>query len=166
MLNTDNHIIRYLQGCQVLSWLSGLGSPIFKIITMKLLPLKPCQSCWETFEPHGKHQYFCSEECAKKESGKRGRLRREKSLIDGSGGAYLKLRFTILRRDNFTCQYCGRNAQDGAVLHIDHIQPKTKGGKLVIDNLITSCLECNLGKRDILLSKREQEKLKSKIGVL
>ena len=30
----DNHIIRCLQGCQVLSWLSGLGSPIFRINAM------------------------------------------------------------------------------------------------------------------------------------
>ena len=36
MLIIDNHIIRCLQGCQVLSWLSGLGSPIFRISTMKI----------------------------------------------------------------------------------------------------------------------------------
>lgn len=34
MLVIDSHIIRCLQGCQVLSWLSGLGSPIFRISNM------------------------------------------------------------------------------------------------------------------------------------
>lgn len=60
--------------------------------------------------------------------------------------AYSKLRFTILERDNFTCQYCGRTPQDGVKLHIDHIIPKSKGGSDKKDNLITACEECNLSK--------------------
>ena len=35
MMVKDSHIICFLQGCQVLSWLSGLGSPIFRINRMK-----------------------------------------------------------------------------------------------------------------------------------
>jgi len=52
----------------------------------------------------------------------------------------------IFKRDNFKCQYCGRSQQEGAVLEIDHIIPKSKGGTDDIDNLITSCRECNRGK--------------------
>jgi 5-methylcytosine-specific restriction endonuclease McrA len=64
------------------------------------------------------------------------------------------LRFKVLARDKFTCHYCGRTPQDGAKLQVDHIHPRSQGGKDVLDNLITSCLECNLGKSDVLLSQR------------
>lgn len=132
----------------------------------KLMPMRPCEYCWETFEPYTYNQKYCSRECAKKEIGRRERIKRKKAFVDGTGGTYLKMRFIVFRRDNFTCQYCGRTVQDGTVLHIDHIQPKTKDGKLTVDNLITSCFECNEGKRDVVLTAREQEKLKSKIKVL
>jgi len=71
----------------------------------------------------------------------------------------LKLRFEILKRDNFKCQYCGRNVkEDGVKLQIDHIQPKNKGGTDNPENLITSCFECNLGKSDVLLENRKYSK--------
>lgn len=62
-----------------------------------------------------------------------------------------KLRFEVYKRDNFTCQYCGRKAPD-VVLNIDHIVPVSKGGTNDIMNLITSCFECNNGKSNIPLS--------------
>lgn len=37
------------------------------------------------------------------------------------------------------------------LLHIDHIKPVAAGGTNELTNLITSCLPCNLGKRDIPL---------------
>lgn len=58
-----------------------------------------------------------------------------------------KLRFAALSRDDFTCQYCGRKAPD-VVLHVDHIVPVAKGGTDDMDNLITACRDCNLGKSD------------------
>jgi 5-methylcytosine-specific restriction endonuclease McrA len=61
-----------------------------------------------------------------------------------------KLRFQILKRDNFICQYCGRKAPE-VELEVDHIYPESKGGKYVEDNLITSCRDCNIGKSDFLL---------------
>jgi len=63
----------------------------------------------------------------------------------------LKLRFSILERDGFRCGYCGKKA-DSTNLHIDHIIPKSKGGTNHPDNLRTSCIECNLGKSDVLLN--------------
>ncbi len=57
----------------------------------------------------------------------------------------LKVRFEVFKRDNFTCQYCGRKAPN-VILHLDHIFPKSKGGKNEKENYITSCEECNLGK--------------------
>lgn len=58
-------------------------------------------------------------------------------------------RFHIFQRDNFTCQYCGKTRKNGTRLEIDHIIPKSKGGKDTVDNLITSCSECNLDKMTI-----------------
>lgn len=62
-----------------------------------------------------------------------------------------KKRFEIFKRDKFTCQYCGSKSPD-VVLEVDHINPVSKGGKDVILNLITSCFDCNRGKKDIKLS--------------
>jgi hypothetical protein len=62
------------------------------------------------------------------------------------------LRFSVLNRDGFRCQYCGRSAKEGAILQVDHIHPRSKGGKTISENLTTACWECNIGKRDTLLS--------------
>lgn len=64
-----------------------------------------------------------------------------------------KVRFEIFKRDLFTCQYCGRSTPE-VELQIDHIIPQAKGGGDDVDNLITSCSECNYAKNDILLSDR------------
>lgn len=55
------------------------------------------------------------------------------------------VRFEVFKRDNFTCQYCGKSAPD-VILHIDHIHPVAGGGGCDIINLLTSCVDCNLGK--------------------
>lgn len=74
-----------------------------------------------------------------------------------------KVRFEVFKRDSFKCQYCGSSAPD-AVLHVDHIEPISKGGDNSIINLITACDTCNLGKSDIFLSddsaiKKQKEQL-------
>lgn len=56
-----------------------------------------------------------------------------------------KTRFEILKRDKFTCQYCGKRAPD-VLLEVDHVEPVVKGGKSTLLNLITSCEDCNRGK--------------------
>ena len=58
------------------------------------------------------------------------------------------LRYDIMKRDNFKCQYCGASpAKDSDVeLQIDHIIPVSKGGDNSIDNLKTICNHCNIGK--------------------
>ncbi len=59
-----------------------------------------------------------------------------------------KLRYTILKRDNFKCCACGASpAKDPSVeLHIDHIIPWSKGGETTLENLQTLCSRCNIGK--------------------
>lgn len=56
-----------------------------------------------------------------------------------------KLRFEVFKRDSFTCQYCGRRAPE-VVLHCDHIEPVANDGPTDILNLVTACIDCNLGK--------------------
>ena len=65
-----------------------------------------------------------------------------------------KLRFEILKRDCFTCQYCGLKGPDVPidVFRIDHINPVVKGGDNNILNLVTSCFDCNAGKGPVPLS--------------
>jgi 5-methylcytosine-specific restriction endonuclease McrA len=46
----------------------------------------------------------------------------------------------IFYRDNFTCQYCGRQPQ---ALTIDHVRPRFQGGGHSWDNLVTACMPCN-----------------------
>ena len=62
------------------------------------------------------------------------------------------LRFEILKRDSFTCQYCGRSAPN-VTLHIDHIIPWSKVKEHKIENLQVACSDCNLGKSDKLLNE-------------
>jgi hypothetical protein len=58
----------------------------------------------------------------------------------------LRTRFLIFSRDNYRCQICGRSAQDGATLEIDHKTPVANGGNGNRENLWTLCFECNRGK--------------------
>ena len=62
-----------------------------------------------------------------------------------------KLRFDVFKRDEFQCVYCGAHPPS-VVLQIDHIHPVAEGGSNEIDNLITSCQPCNLGKGVSLLT--------------
>ena len=61
-----------------------------------------------------------------------------------------KLRFEIFKRDNFSCQYCGKTPPQ-VTLEIDHINPKKLKGDDDINNLITACFDCNRGKKHIPL---------------
>ena len=58
------------------------------------------------------------------------------------------MRYNVLKRNNFRCQICGRSAQDGVTLEVDHIIPISKGGKTEYSNLRTLCKDCNRGKSD------------------
>ncbi len=54
-------------------------------------------------------------------------------------------RRNIYKRDKYTCQYCGkrRPTED---LSIDHVVPRSSGGKLSWTNCVISCLDCNVKK--------------------
>jgi len=46
----------------------------------------------------------------------------------------------VFRRDNYTCQYCGRRTSD---LTIDHVIPRRLGGQHEWNNVVTACSYCN-----------------------
>ena len=50
----------------------------------------------------------------------------------------------ILKRDAHTCQYCGGNG--GERMTIDHVIPKSLGGRTVWENVVSACRGCNLKK--------------------
>jgi hypothetical protein len=75
-----------------------------------------------------------------------------------------KERFGIFKRDNFTCQYCGRTPP-AVVLELDHIIPKSKGGINSTNNYITACFDCNRGKGKNELDNIPQS-IKDKIDIL
>ncbi len=69
-----------------------------------------------------------------------------------------KTRFEVFKRDQFTCQYCGAHPPK-VVLHVDHIVPVAGGGQNTMDNFITACAPCNLGKgaRDLNAAPKSLE---------
>lgn len=56
-----------------------------------------------------------------------------------------RTRFSVFTRDGFTCRYCGKQS-DTVPLVVDHIIPVCQGGTNDIENLATSCVDCNQGK--------------------
>jgi len=56
-----------------------------------------------------------------------------------------RVKFTrnnIFLRDDYTCQYCGKEYNEKH-LSLDHVVPRSKGGKTNWLNIITSCKPCN-----------------------
>jgi len=52
-------------------------------------------------------------------------------------------RRAVFARDDYRCQYCGDHADS-----IDHVVPRSRGGRDVWDNLAAACRPCNSKKRD------------------
>ncbi len=51
----------------------------------------------------------------------------------------------ILARDGYACQYCGASTARNE-LTIDHVVPRSHGGRRTWQNLVAACLRCNLRK--------------------
>lgn len=54
-------------------------------------------------------------------------------------------RMVMYARDRHLCAYCGDQFEPGE-LTIDHVQPKSRGGKNTWVNCVTACKPCNLRK--------------------
>lgn len=70
----------------------------------------------------------------------------------------LKLtRREVFRRDNHTCQYCGKHTND---LTIDHVLPRHMGGQHVWNNVVAACPACNHRKGGRLLEEANMRLLR------
>jgi 5-methylcytosine-specific restriction endonuclease McrA len=49
-------------------------------------------------------------------------------------------RKAVLARDSWTCQYCGSQRSG---LTVDHVIPRSRGGKSVWENIVAACSPCN-----------------------
>jgi 5-methylcytosine-specific restriction endonuclease McrA len=56
-------------------------------------------------------------------------------------------RRSILLRDFFECQYCGRPFPSEELTY-DHVVPRARGGVTEWTNIVTACLRCNALKAD------------------
>jgi 5-methylcytosine-specific restriction endonuclease McrA len=54
-------------------------------------------------------------------------------------------RRTLFARDDHRCQYCGQSRPMNQ-LSIDHVLPRSRGGKTTWENVVCSCLTCNTKK--------------------
>lgn len=61
-----------------------------------------------------------------------------------STAQWKKLRLKVLRRDAYTCAYCGTHDAN----EVDHIIPKVKGGEDSLENCVACCRRCNIQKKD------------------
>lgn len=57
-------------------------------------------------------------------------------------------RRAVFARDGHRCQYCGASAEN-----IDHVVPKSRGGRHAWDNVVAACRPCNTAKRDRMLEE-------------
>lgn len=56
-------------------------------------------------------------------------------------------RRNLFLRDDFTCQYCGRRSH-AERLSIDHVTPRSRGGRTSWENCVLACVSCNARKAD------------------
>ena len=56
-------------------------------------------------------------------------------------------RKNLYQRDQHTCQYCGRRGNPDR-MSIDHVQPRSRGGRTCWENCVLACVRCNARKAD------------------
>ncbi len=64
-------------------------------------------------------------------------------------------RRNLYRRDRNTCQYCGKRPGT-AELSIDHVVPRSRGGRSTWENCVLACVRCN---------RRKSDKLPEQVGL-
>lgn len=71
-------------------------------------------------------------------------IRHVKLAYDKIYGPPMVSKRGVLLRDNHTCAYCPSTHANT----VDHVVPRSKGGKSTWLNLVAACRECNNKKRD------------------
>jgi 5-methylcytosine-specific restriction endonuclease McrA len=99
-----------------------------------------CGHCKNDLQTRNPVQRYCTRECGKLHDNKR-----KKRVVEVGN-------FAVFRRDLFRCVYCGQSSiGDGVKLEIDHITPLVAGGTDDVNNLVTSCIQCNRSKSGAVL---------------
>lgn len=59
-----------------------------------------------------------------------------------------KLKPMVFTRDRYTCRSCGQSAHQNPDLRLtcDHVIPVSNGGRTILANLITLCIDCHIKK--------------------
>lgn len=85
-------------------------------------------------------------EIVKERAGKAQKRRDGESFYRSQ--AWRSLRYRVLAKSNRRCECCGASPMTGAVLHVDHIKPRSTHPHLELDpnNMQILCEVCNLGK--------------------
>lgn len=105
--------------------------------------VQACKTCGKDFNPIRSTAKYCSDICRQHDF-----LTKKKRITIPRD-----LRFSILKRDGFRCQYCGATP-DQKELRVDHIVSIKDGGALTATkNLITTCNPCNSGKGEESIDK-------------
>lgn len=55
----------------------------------------------------------------------------------------------VLHRDDYKCVICGAGRESGTSLHVDHVKPRSKGGRATIENGQTLCSMHNMRKKNL-----------------
>lgn|SRR5574340_52982 len=113
-----------------------------KILSKENAPNTDPRWRWSSYSP--KHYSECREFSLFSDMTGSGhsptkRMTRSRSGISSS------VRWQVFARDSFTCNYCGRKPPQ-VVLEADHKISVANGGSDDIENLVTSCADCNRGK--------------------
>ncbi len=79
------------------------------------------------------------------------KVARRGSRKAGQGSKWCRksTRMALYDRDGFACVYCGRGAEEGEMLTLDHVVACEVGGTNEPGNLVTCCQRCNSRKRDL-----------------
>lgn len=79
---------------------------------------------------------------------------------------WASVRYAALIRADGRCSCCGASKNDGAVLHVDHIKPRSKFPELALtlDNLQVLCDLCNVAKSNIDMTDWKTKNLESASG--
>jgi 5-methylcytosine-specific restriction endonuclease McrA len=76
-----------------------------------------------------------------------------------------KIKAQILERDGYKCVVCGKGLESKVDLHVDHIEPKDRGGKAILENGQTLCSQHNFQKKNlgqVTFSRKVFEQIREK----
>lgn len=62
----------------------------------------------------------------------------------------------LIQRDGNQCFFCGDQLMEPWLYTLDHLVPRSRGGKSILSNFVLACVACNHSKRDMTLAEYAQ----------